>query len=412
MDKLKTLFIALGLGALAFIPLQVAQTQDATQYWMKIKAKDKFERSIIANTGVSIDAVVDDYVYAVGSLAEKNAIEKLGQLEVSFALTEAHDFPAADSAFHNYSEMSQKLQELSQKHANIAQLISIGKTHENRDIWAMRISGDLANADQLPGVIMMGGHHAREHLSVELPIMYIEYLLSEYAKGSEKIVSLINNREINIIPAVNPDGLEFDVATGKYQMWRKNRNRNSNGTYGVDLNRNYGFGWGTGGSSKNPSSDTYMGATPFSEPESQAIKKYVEANNNTTILLSIHTYSKLILYPWGHIYEGIENDRDRKVHEVMAQTMAKWNGYTPQQSSELYIASGDTTDWSYGEKRIFSFTFELDPGQYEGGGFYPGAKMIKPVFDKNVQPLTYLLTYADNPYRVIDSTGGDVIIRP
>ena len=87
----------------------------------------------------------------------------------------------------------------------------------------------------------------------------------------------------------------------------------------------------------------------------------------------------------------------------MAQTMSKWNGYTPQKSSDLYIASGDTTDWSYGEHRIISFTFELDPKSMWSGGFYPGQAKIPVIFKKNINPALYLINLADNPYRVLES---------
>lgn len=393
---------------LSFLPVKQAITNDTNQYWMKIKATDKFQRSVIANTGVSIELTKEDYVIAIGNIQEKTRIEKLGLLEVSFPLTSEMDFPKEDSAFHNYSELTKKIQDLVQAHSNISALESIGKTIEGRDIWAVRISGNMKQASQLPGIIFMGGHHSREHLSVELPIAYINYLLTEYDKGNQRVINLVNSREIHIIPAVNPDGLEYDVASGNYRMWRKNRRINKDGSYGVDLNRNYGFKWGTGGSSTDTRSDVYMGPTPFSEPETQAIKNYVEAHDNITILLSFHTFSELILYPWGHKYSGIETARDKQVHEVMAQKMAQWNGYEPQQSSELYIASGDTTDWSYGEHRIISFTFELDPkNQWGGGGFYPGAGVIQPVIQKNLEPILYLIEHADNPYRVLDAS-----IRP
>lgn len=384
-----------------------AHTEDQTQYWMKIKAKDKFQRSLIANTGASIEATREDFVAAIGSLAEKNKIEKMGLLEVSFPLTQAMDFPAADSIYHNYTEMTEKLRQLTKDHAGISQMNSIGKTFEAREIWAIRISGNLGHADNLPAAIFMGGHHAREHLSIELPLYYIEYLLTEYASGNPRIQRLVNSRDIHIIPMVNPDGAEYDIATGSYKMWRKNRSVN-NGTPGVDLNRNYGYGWGGGGASKDPDAETYRGPNAFSELETQAIKKYVEDHQNITILLSFHTFSELILYPWGHVYEGISNTRDKQVHEAMAKKMSEWNGYTAQQSSGLYIASGDTTDWSYGEHKIISFTFELDPegGGWGGnGGFYPGAKVIPEVQRKNLEPVLYLIEYADNPYRASESNG-------
>lgn len=408
--RITKLIATAGLMALAFLPIHNAYTVDTTQYWMKISAKDKFQRSLVANTGVSIETTREDFVVGIGSLEEKNELEALGLLEVSFPLTAEMDFPAKDAAFHNYAEMTDKLRALTTQHSQISQMSAIGKTGEGRDIWAVRISGDLAHADSLPAIAFMGGHHAREHLSIELPLYYIEYLLTEYANGNPRVQRLVNGRDIHIIPMVNPDGAEYDIASGSYKSWRKNRARNNDGTYGVDLNRNYSYGWGGGGASTNPNSETYRGPGAFSEPETQAIKKYVEDHQNITILLSFHTFSQLILYPWGHVYEGISNTRDKQVHEVMAQKMAEWNGYTPQQSSELYIASGDTTDWSYGEHKIISFTFELDPANsgWGSGGFYPGAQVIPEVQRKNLEPVLYLIDHSDNPYRVLDPAGGPI----
>ena len=83
--------------------------------------------------------------------------------------------------------------------------------------------------------------------------------------------------------------------------------------------------------------------------------------------------------------------------------MATWTGYTPQQSADLYVASGDTCDWAYGERGIFAFTFELDPRDSWGGaGFYPGDEVIDSVVEKNKEPFLYLINLADNPHRVLD----------
>nr|WP_295899069.1 M14 family metallopeptidase [uncultured Bdellovibrio sp.] len=408
--KITKLLAVAGFLALGFLPIHKAYTEDTTQYWMKIRAEDKFQRTLIANTGVSIETTREDFVVGIGSLEEKNKVEALGLLEVSFPLTAEMDFPSKDAAFHNYAEMTDKLRSLTSQYSQIAQMSSIGKTYEGRDIWVVRISGDLAHADSLPAAIFMGGHHAREHLSIELPLYYIEYLLTEYTNGNPRVQRLVNGRDIHIIPMVNADGAEYDISTGSYKSWRKNRAKNNDGTYGVDLNRNYGYGWGGGGASTSPNSDTFRGPNAFSEPETQAVKKYVEDHQNITILLSFHTFSQLILYPWGHVYDSIANARDKQVHETMAKKMAEWNGYTPEQSSDLYIASGDTTDWSYGEHKIISFTFELDPANsgWGSGGFYPGAQVIPEVQRKNLEPVLYLIEYADNPYRVIDSGSGPI----
>jgi carboxypeptidase T len=400
MKRILLLF-AVTVGLIGFY--KPANSNSNKLFWIKVTAKDKFARSVIVNTGASVEIVRDGFVVAVGGDAELNRLEKLGWVESYHEINDALDFPAEDQVYHNYSELVTELNNIHNEFPDITSLYSIGKSIEGRDILALRISSNLDKASQKPGIIFMGGHHAREHLSVETPLLLVKRLLSEYKNQNAMAMNIIEYRDLHIIPAVNPDGMEYDIAANKYKYWRKNRAKNNNGTYGVDLNRNYGYQWGTGGSSQDQGSDIYMGPKPFSEPETQAIKNYVEKNTNLSILLSFHTFSKLILYPWGHKYDAVTDAKDRAVFETMGRKMASWNGYEPQQASALYIASGDTCDWAYGEHKIFAFTFELDPANdgWGGAGFYPGAGIISEVIDKNYQPFLYLIGLADNPYRAI-----------
>ncbi len=405
MKNILFIFAASFLFAAFSTTPQVAQTETQRIYVLKLKAKDSFQRTMIANTGAAIDFVNPDYVIATALLEEKNQLQKMGLIleDVTTSSMQTMAFPNEDSGYHDYSELTKALQDLHAKYPQITKMKSAGRSVEGREIWAFVVRGEQDSNKEVPQAIFMGGHHAREHLSVDTPLRLLQWLLSEYEKGNTKVVELVNSREVHIIPAVNPDGLEYDISTSQYKMWRKNRRPNHDGTSGVDLNRNYGFGWGTGGSSKNPNSDTYMGTTPFSEPETQAIKSYVESLKKVKILLSFHTFSSLILYPWGHLNEHVPNEKDAKTFIKMAETMATWNGYTPQRSSDLYIASGDTCDWAYGERGIFAFTFELDPrNSWGGGGFYPGDEIIESVVAKNKEPFLYLIGLADNPHRVLD----------
>jgi carboxypeptidase T len=380
--------------------------------FIQIEAKDKVQRTSISNLGVSIEAVRSDSVWAI---ADSKQIEKiqnegyriLGNFELQTARgghESLFSFPSEDSRFHTYDQLLAALKELQSNNSDISSLQSIGKSIEGRDIWAFHIntSSDALTSgfSNKPGAIFLGNHHAREHVSLEIPLMLAQYLLSH--RRDPRVSQMLDARDLWIIPMVNPDGAEYDIATTKYRFWRKNRRKNKDGNFGVDLNRNYGYQWGTGGSETDSSSDVYMGTKAFSEPETQAVKDFVDHHLNAKVLLSFHTFSELILYPWGHSYDKISNQDDQKTFEKMATTMAKWNHYTPQQSSDLYIASGDTTDWAYGAHGIFAFTFELSPSDMMDGGFYPGATIIDRVFKENLQPCLYMINLADNPYKVLD----------
>ncbi len=387
---------------------------DTSQKFVQIAAKDKFERSKIANAGVSIEAVRSDSIWGFAnqrSLKElrEQGFNVMGVFEKEIARgghDTNFDFPTKDSKFHNFAEMKAEMDKLASDYSDITRLQSVGKSLENRDLWALHINTDsqaLASGQSTkPGVIFMGQHHAREHVSLEVPLWLAGYLLKNRADA--QISKLIAGRDIWIVPSVNPDGAEYDISTGRYKMWRKNRRDNGDGTFGVDLNRNYGHGWGTGGSSHDTSSDIYMGKAPFSEPETQVIRDFVTSQANTRVLLSFHTFSELVLYPWGGTNDPIANERDRKTFETMAKTMAAWNKYTPEQASDLYIASGDTTDWAYGEHGIFAFTFELSPKNSLGSaGFYPGQGVLDQVYQDNLRPCLYLMDVAGDPYQVLST---------
>lgn len=396
-----------------FFSLNLFAHSHETIFLAEIEAKNATERSIIAEA-THIDSVSFDRVFSVVNLADlktliNNPKVKLISAEIiaENQKTDAYyapfvgklDFPTEDAAFHNYEEALQALRNIETAHPEIAQVFSVGKSVENRDIWGLRLSiDDGANLNK-KGIVYMGTHHAREHVSTEVPILFAEEIINNLATDPS-LTTLLSETEIFIIPIVNPDGAIHDISGRNYRWWRKNRKNNRDGSYGVDLNRNYGFGWGTGGSSANPTSDVYKGTAPFSEPETQAIRDFFLAHTNVTIALSLHTYSELILYPWGGRNSSV-GGTDEVLFKKMAADMAAMNHYEPMQSSELYIASGDTCDYLYGELKVYCFTFELSPSDMFGGGFYPGAGIIDQVFDANYEPMLYLAKLANEPERAL-----------
>lgn len=382
-----------------FFVFSLPLSLQANMYWLELKAANVAERTALANQGYDIVSVESDRVIALVDEAKLQEAHASGLLLARYKESlSPFDFPSKDQNFHNYKELSDKLEKLAKDNPSLVALSSLGKSVEGRELWSVRISNLPEGA---PAAVFMGGHHAREHVSVEVPLRLAEYLVNEYNKQNPRIVSLLNTFEVHIIPAVNPDGKEFDVATGSYKHWRKNRSRNGSSSYGVDLNRNYGYGWGGAGASSSSYDDTYRGPSAFSEPETQAIKKFLEAHDNVTTLLSYHTFSKLVLWPWGHVEGEISNKDDLTVFKRAGEKMAKWMGYKPMKSGDLYLASGDTCDWAYGERGIFAFTFELDPESYFQGGFYPGQGVIDSVFQKNLEPALYLIELSDNPYKIL-----------
>lgn len=386
------------------------------RWWVVIPASGASERTRIADAGVSIEEVSGS---SIGGVADRRSLERLKRLGVAptrqtpLELSQPSSFPRPDAAFHDYARVKASLAATAAAHPELVSLLNIGSSLQGRDILALRFNTDAQGEEPSakPGVVFLGTHHAREHLSTEVPLLLAKWLAAN--KDRSDVKGLLTTRDVYFIPLVNPDGAEHDHAdcrpdadSCRYKWHRKNMRDNGDGSRGVDLNRNYGFKWNTGGASDDPGSDIYHGPAPFSEPETQAVRRFVEERPNLKALLSYHTFSELVLYPWGHTYNPIDDGPALAAYKALAGKFGELTGYTPKQSSDLYIASGDTTDWAWGEKKIFSFTFELTPKSSWDGGFYPGAKAIDPTFQKNIAPMLYLLEMADDPYRAGRGGGG------
>ncbi|GAA3823947.1 M14 family metallopeptidase [Sphaerisporangium flaviroseum] len=373
------------------------------------------QRTAIAQTGAAIDEVADTSVVVTASEAEIAEIRNLGYTvtriprPLSPPLPKPQDFPPADSGYHNYAEMTALVNQLVSSYPSIARKFSYGTSYGGRDLIGVKISDNVATDESEPEVLFTHHQHAREHLTVEMAIYLLNLFTGGYGSDS-RITGLVNSREIWIMPDLNPDGGEYDIATGSYRSWRKNRQPNAGSSYvGTDLNRNWAFRWGCcGGSSGSPSSATYRGSSAESAPEVRAVANFVRGRvvggvQQIKSNIDWHTYSELVLWPYGYTYNdtapGLTQD-DHDALEALGRNMAGTNGYTPQQASDLYITDGSIDDWLWGNYKIFSYTFEMYP-RGSSPGFYPPDEQIVTQTTRNREAVLRFLEYSDCVYRII-----------
>ena len=233
--------------------------------------------------------------------------------------------------FHSYLEMTAKLQDISNNYSNITKLYDLGSSVEGRTIWGLKITDNPNIEENEPEVRICGAHHGNELMSIELPLLLAWFLVENYSIDPY-VTNLIDNREIWIIPLVNPDGR---MATPVPK--RVNANN-------VDLNRDYGYMWD--GSGDSPS--------PFSQPETQAMRNNA-LDNNFVLSLSYHTTAAYVNYLWNYKPQ-LTPDNDLIV--LLSNQYAASSGYTAINGHVWYQTRGDTNDFSYGCRGDIDTTIE------------------------------------------------------
>ncbi|MCY4090483.1 MAG: M14 family zinc carboxypeptidase [Caldilineaceae bacterium] len=264
-------------------------------------------------------------------------------------------------------------------------------------------------------LVVTAAAHPRELTTAELAIRFAEKLLAGYGKDAD-LTWLLDYNRIHVIPLVNPDGRTW-VELG--HLWRKNTNGTNGCEFprnGVDLNRNGSFLWNhcEGCSSGDVCSVFYRGQKAASEPETRAIENYLRAafedqrgegyndaapQDTNGVFISLHSYGRLILYPWEHSsYPSPNLDGLRRLGRKL--------GYAPGYrvcNPELcmYRFDGSTTDFAYGTLGVASYTYELGTAFFQSCSYFEEA-----VVEQNLSSLVYAAKAARRPYQL--AAGPDV----
>jgi len=286
-----------------------------------------------------------------------------------------------------------------------------GQFNPGFDLLAMKITNK-----QIPGpkpvFFLMCAIHAREITTPEMGMLLIDWLTQRYVSDPD-VRWMVDYHVTYVVPNVNPDGY-WIAAMGPY-MQRKNANRagstywppSSSTQYGVDLNRNHSFKWNSGGSSGNPLDQTYRGTFAASEPEVYALQTFIESlipdqrgpgdydaapTNTTGILITLHSYGDLVLWPWGFTSSAAPNGA---ALSAIGNKFATYNGYSPGQSYSLYPTSGTSDEWGYGVLGIPAFTFEC------GSTFMPSYSDVARQWNLNRPAFLYACKLAHTPYMTV-----------
>jgi hypothetical protein len=314
--------------------------------------------------------------------------------------------------WHTYQETIDEMNLLHSQYPNLTTApVSIGRSGENRDIWAMKISDNPNVQEDEPEVLNDAMHHAREIMTVEVNLYFMRYLCENY--GTDPVATfLVDNRQIWFVPLVNVDGFVYNELTnpngGGY--WRKNRRNNGGGCYGVDNNRNYPYEWVGGGSSTNPCDDTYRGPSAGSEPENQALMNLGNAHHFVTHD-SWHSFGGMVLIPWGYTTAHTPDDA---ILRSIANERSRENGYVVGQPQELlYAVNGGSLDWWYGEQttkpKCYDFSTEVG-----GSDFWPQTSERAGLIAENMHSIIYLAQVAGPSVSVqsLVVSGGNGKIEP
>ena len=295
--------------------------------------------------------------------------------------------PLDFSDYHNPQRADDALTKLNNDYPTLTKIVTIGTSVEGRPIKALKISSNPNVNDPAKGdVVFVGCHHAREWMSVEVPLYNAVHLLSDYNSNAD-VKADIDHTQIWIIPVLNVDGFEYTQTTAN-RYWRKNRKDNGDGSFGVDLNRNYSFQWALPGINGSPvtSDDTYYGPSPFSEPETVAIRNFMLGLTNLKAFFTYHSFGEWHMKPWSYTYSNAPGYPT--LHSIATRDISRIaavHGVTYQEVFTLYNSSGEATDYWWNQKRIAAHTTELRP-VYDGGslsGFSPSKTEIIPTCEEN-----------------------------
>lgn len=316
--------------------------------------------------------------------------------------------------------LQQEMHELAAQYPKITALEVIGQSGRGVDILALKVSKNSRHRRhwRKPAVLYVSAQHAREWISPEVNRRLLRHFLENYGEDHE-ITRLVNTTELWFVLAANPDGYDYTFTDGN-RLWRKTLTDNDGdgqitGADGVDPNRNFPTFWGYDdeGSSSDPSSQTYRGPSPASEPETRAYDELVK-RIRPRFLVNYHSAAELILYGVG--FQVATPTPDDVILATLAGDDANpaIEGFDPDLSAELYTTNGETTEHMAAKYGVLAYTPELsecqtvapDPTACASVFNFPDDEtLIQTEFEKNLPFALDIAKSARNPFEPVSHLG-------
>ncbi|NXW61681.1 CBPA1 Carboxypeptidase, partial [Eurystomus gularis] len=300
------------------------------------------------------------------------------------------------ASYHTIDEIYDWMDMLVDHHPSLVSKLQIGQSYENRPLYVLKFSTGGLNR---PAIWLDTGIHSREWITQATGIWTANKIAKEYGQD-HFVTAILDSMDIFFEIITNPDGFVFTHSSNR--MWRKTRSINAGSRcIGVDPNRNWDAGFGGSGSSSNPCSEIYRGPYAHSEREVKAIVDFIHSHGNVKSVISIHSYSQMLLFPYGYKTAPAPNHQElNELAKKAVSDLAALYGtkYTYGSVAEtIYMADGTTIDWAYDNGVKYSFSFELrDTGRY--GFLLPSTQIIPTATETWPALLDIMVHVLEHPY--------------
>lgn len=316
--------------------------------------------------------------------------------------------------YRTLDEMTARAAELAAARPDLVELVDIGDSWEKIDgrggfdLVVLRLTNRAFDGAPRPGaaagkpvLFVQASMHAREYTPAETLTRFAERLVEGHGVDADA-TWILDEHEVHLLLSANPDGR---IRAEQGILWRKNADDEfctGTDTRGVDLNRNYEHDWACcNGSSGHPCSEVFHGPAAASEPETSAVQDYlrgvfgdawdpVPTGDTPGLFLDLHSYGRLVLWPWGARHEAAPNAAGL---EVLGHRLASAPGYAPQQAVDLYPVDGSAMDFAYADRGIASFVVEIGYRFFE-----PCAVFEEVLVEDMLSSLEYAARVAAAPY--------------
>src|SRR3954449_4392466 len=309
--------------------------------------------------------------------------------------------------------------DLASRYPDIVKEETIGQSVLGQPIKAYKVTADAKylRDGSRPVTLFESTQHAREWISAEVNRRLFQWFVDHHRDRDVK--RMLATNEVWFMPMMNPDGYDYTFTSRGTRQWRKNlRDVNGDGAIdpqhdGVDTNRNWPEKWNYDleGASDDPSTETYHGSGPGSEPEVQAVRG-LQGRLKPRFLIDYHSFAQLILWPEGWQVETQATDWPLMTALAGDDDHPAVEGFDPDVSAELYTTNGDVTGDAYHAWGTQAFTVELDGGTGPGVGgtvdspdslppggfvFQDDEQAVEAQFQKNLQFALDLARSAKKP---------------